>query len=58
LVFSQGCKSLFKISDERVGVSGLENHVIHIGSDVLVELLLEAGLDSSQVGAAGILLPE
>jgi hypothetical protein len=32
--------------------------VIHIGFDVLVELLLEAGLDSSLVGSAGVLQPE
>jgi hypothetical protein len=34
---------------------GFDNHVIHIRFDVLVELLLEAGLDSSLVGGAGVL---
>jgi hypothetical protein len=58
LVLSQGCKSLFKIGDERVRVSGRDNHVIHIGFIVLVELLLEAGLDSSLVGSVGVLQPE
>jgi hypothetical protein len=29
---------LFKVGDEHVGVSVLEDHVIHIGFDVLVEL--------------------
>jgi hypothetical protein len=42
----------------RVRISGLDDHVIHVGFDVLVELLLEAGLDSSLVGGAGILQPE
>jgi hypothetical protein len=51
LVLSQRCESLFKISDECVTVSGFDDHVIHIGFDILVELLLEAGLDSSLVGA-------
>jgi hypothetical protein len=37
---------------------GLDDHVIHIGFDILVELLLEAGLDSSLVGGAGVLQPE
>jgi hypothetical protein len=46
LVLLQGCESLFKIGDEHVGFSGLDDHIIHIGINVLVELLLEAGLDS------------
>jgi hypothetical protein len=58
VVVSQGCGSLFKIGDERVGVSSLENHVIHVGFDVLVELSLEIGLDSSLVGGASVLQPE
>jgi hypothetical protein len=37
---------------------GLDDHVIHIGFDVLVEPLLEAGLDSSLVGGTGVLQPE
>jgi hypothetical protein len=49
LVLSQGCESLFKNSDERV---------IHIGFDVLIELLLETGLDSSLVCSVGVLQPE
>jgi hypothetical protein len=57
-VLSQGCESLFKIGDERVGVSGLDDHIIHIGFDVLVELSLETGLDSSLVGGAGVLQPK
>jgi hypothetical protein len=51
-------EGLLKIGDERVGVSGLDGHVIHISFDVLVELLLEVGLDSSLVGSTGILRPE
>jgi hypothetical protein len=43
-----------KIGDERVGVSGLDDHVI----DALVDLFLETGLDSSRVGSAGVLQPE
>jgi hypothetical protein len=58
LVLSQGCESLFKIGNEHVGVSGLDDHVIHICFNVLVELLLEVGLDSSLVGGAGVLQPE
>jgi hypothetical protein len=58
LVLSQGCESLFKISDEYVRVSGLNDNVLHVGFDVLVELLLEAGLDSSLVGSANVLQPE
>jgi hypothetical protein len=57
-VLSQGCQSLFKIGDEPVGVSGLDDHIIHIGFDVLVGLPLETGLDSSLVGSAGVLQPE
>jgi hypothetical protein len=37
---------------------GLDYHIIHICFDVLVELLLEAGLDSSLVGGVGVLQPE
>jgi hypothetical protein len=55
VLLSQGCESLFKIGDERVGVSGLDDHIIHIGFDVLVELPLETGLDSSLVSSAGVL---
>jgi hypothetical protein len=51
-------ESLFNIDDERVGVSGLDDHVIHIGFDVLVELFLETGLDSSLVRSADVLQPE
>jgi hypothetical protein len=58
LVLSQGCESLFKIGDEYVRVSGLNDNVLHVGFDVLVELLLEAGLDSSLVGSANVLQPE
>jgi hypothetical protein len=58
VVLSQGCESLFKIGNERVGVSGLDDHVIHIGFDVLVELPLETGLNSSLISSAGILQPE
>jgi hypothetical protein len=58
VVLSQGCESLFKIGDEHVGVSGLDDHVIHIGFDVLVDLPLETGLDSSLVSSAGVLQPE
>jgi hypothetical protein len=55
LVLPQGCESLFKIGDERVGVSGLDHHVIHISLDVLVELFLETFLDSSLVGGTSVL---
>jgi hypothetical protein len=55
LVLPQRCESLFKIGDEHVGVSGLDDHVIHIGFNVLVELFLETGLDSSLIGGAGVL---
>jgi hypothetical protein len=55
LVLPQGCEGLFKIGDGRVGVLGLDDHVVHIGFDVLVQLILEAGLDSSLVGGAGVL---
>jgi hypothetical protein len=44
--------------DERVGVSGLDDHVVHVSLDVLVELSLETGLDSSLVGSVGVLQPE
>jgi hypothetical protein len=54
----QRCESLFKVVDEGTGVSCLDDHVIHVGFDVLVELLLEAGLDSSLVGSASVLQPE
>jgi hypothetical protein len=56
--YSAPTESLFKIGDERVGVSGLDDHVIHVGFDVLIELSLETGLDSSLVGSAGVLQPE
>jgi hypothetical protein len=46
-VLLQGCESLFKIGDEHVRVSCLDDHVIHIGFDVLVELSLETALDRS-----------
>jgi uncharacterized RmlC-like cupin family protein len=58
LVLPQGCESLFKIGDERVGVSGLDDHIIHIGFNVLVELSLETCLDSSLVRSVGVLQPE
>jgi hypothetical protein len=51
-------ESLFKIGDERVRVSGLDDHVIHIGFDILVELCLETLLDGSLVSSAGVLQPE
>jgi hypothetical protein len=54
-VLSQGCECLFKIGDERVEVSGLDDHVIHVGFNILVELSLETGLDSSLVGGADVL---
>jgi hypothetical protein len=57
LVLPQRCESLFKIRDERVGVSGLDDHVVHISLDVLV-LFIETLLDSSLVGSAGVLQPE
>jgi hypothetical protein len=56
--YSRKDAKVFKIGDERVGVSGLDDHVIHIGFNVLVELPLETGLDSSLVGIAGVLQPE
>jgi hypothetical protein len=46
------------IGDERVGVSSLDDYIIHVGFDVLVELSLETDLDSSLVGSIGILEPE
>jgi hypothetical protein len=58
VVLAQGCESLFEVVDEGTGVSGLDDHVIHIGFDVLVELPLEEGLDSSLIGGAGVLQPE
>jgi hypothetical protein len=54
----QRCKSLLKIGDERVKISGLDDHVIHVAIDILIELLLEANLDSSLVGSTGVLQPE
>jgi hypothetical protein len=39
------------MGDERVGVSGLDDHVIHISLNVLVELFLETFMDSSLVGS-------
>jgi hypothetical protein len=41
LVLSQRCESLFKISDECVTVSGLDDHVIHIGFDILLSCFLK-----------------
>jgi hypothetical protein len=58
VVLAQGCESLFTIVDEGTGVSGLDDHVIHIGFNVLIELPLEAGLDSSFIGGADVLQPE
>jgi hypothetical protein len=58
LVLPQRCESIFKISDEHDRASGLENHIIHVSFNVLVELLLEAGLDSSLLGSIGVLQPE
>jgi hypothetical protein len=58
LVLSQGCESLFKIGDKHVRVPGLDDHVIHVGFDTVVELLLEVALDSSLVGSTGVLQPE
>jgi hypothetical protein len=55
VVLSQRCKSLFKIDDEHVGVSSLDDHVIHVGFDVLIKLPLEAGLESSLAGGVGVL---
>jgi hypothetical protein len=55
LVLSQGCEGLFKIADEHVRVSSLDDHVIHIGFDVLIELILEAGRDSSLIGGTCVL---
>jgi hypothetical protein len=54
----QICERLFKIIDEGTGVSGIDDHVIHVGFDVLVELPLEVGLDSLLVCGAGVLQPE
>jgi hypothetical protein len=54
-VLSQGCESLFKIGDEGVEVSSLDDHVIHVDFDILVKLSLETGLDSSLVRGAGVL---
>jgi hypothetical protein len=51
-------ESLFKIVDEGTGLSGLDDHVIHVGFDILIELLLEAFLDSSLICGAGVLQPE
>jgi hypothetical protein len=56
-VLTQGCERLFKVVDEGTGVSGLDDHVIHVGLDILVELPLEAGLDSSLIGGVGVLQP-
>jgi hypothetical protein len=58
VVLPQGCESLFKIGDERVRVSGLYDHIIHISLEVLVELFLKTFLDSSLVGGTGVLQPE
>jgi hypothetical protein len=58
LVLSQRCESLFKIGDERIRVSSLDDHVIHVGFNILVELLLEGGLDSSLTGSTGVLRSE
>ena len=46
------------IGDEGVGISGLDDHIIHVSFDVFVELILEASLDSSLVGSTSILQPE
>jgi hypothetical protein len=51
-------ESLFKISDERIGVPGLDYHIIHTSHDILVELFLEIGLDSSLIVGASIFQPE
>jgi hypothetical protein len=58
VVLLLGCESLFKIGDVHVGVSSIDDHVIHVGFDILVELSIEIGLDSLLVGSAGILQPE
>jgi hypothetical protein len=58
LVLSQGCESLVNIGNERVGVSGLDDHIIHIDFDILVVLLLEADLDSLLIGSVCVLQPE
>jgi hypothetical protein len=58
VILTQGCESLFKIVDEGAAVSGLDDRIMHVGFDVLVELPLEAGLDSSLVCGAGVLQTE
>jgi hypothetical protein len=40
-ILAQGCESLFKVVDEGTRVSGLDDHVIHVGFYILVELLLD-----------------
>jgi hypothetical protein len=58
LLLSQGCESLLKIDDKRVEESSLDDHVIHVGFDILVELVFKASLDSSLVCSVGVLQPE
>jgi hypothetical protein len=36
VVLAQRCESLFKVVDEGTEVSGLDDHVIHVGFDILV----------------------
>jgi hypothetical protein len=58
LVLPQRCEGLFKIGDEHVRVSGLDDNVIHISLDILIELFLETLLYSSLTGSTGVLQPE
>jgi hypothetical protein len=55
---SQAVESLLKIKDEFIVGSGLDDHVIHVGFNVAVQLVHEAQLDGPLVDGSCVLQPE
>jgi hypothetical protein len=58
LVLLQACEGLLKICNECIRISDLDDHVIHVILDILVELALQIGLNSSLVSGVDILQPK
>ena len=55
---SEAVEDLFEVSEEVVGVLGLDDHVVDIGFHALPPVLGETRLDGSLVCRSGVIQPE
>jgi hypothetical protein len=55
---TQAAEHFFQVCSQVIGIPGLDDHVIHVGFDVPMQLISKAHLDRALIGCSCVFQPE